>query len=191
MTTKKGYTLIEVMAAVAIFSMVLSFMTGFFITVLESQRTNLANQELIDSISFSLEYISRSLRMAKKDDIGAGGGVNCLLGSKVNYEISHSGQGVKFRNYKDECVDFFVEDGRLKEWKLSGGDETENFLTPESIEIELFALGPDDSWDQLDDEQPKVTLFVKAKGARGDDPESQPEISIQTSISQRNLDVRY
>jgi prepilin-type N-terminal cleavage/methylation domain-containing protein len=191
---KKGYTLIEVLAAVAIFSIVLSSITGFFIGVLKSQRSNMANQELIDNISFTLEYVSRSLRMARKDDVvakGETGEVNCLSGNKVNYELTHSGQGIKFRSYKNECINFFVEDGRLKEWKKVGVVETENFLTPESMGIELFAFGPEDSWDQLDNEQPKVTFFIKAKMAGGEGLEYQPEISIQTSVSQRNIDVEY
>jgi len=190
----RGYTLVEVMTAVAIFSLVLSSLTGFFMGALKSQNNNLANQELIDSVSFSLEYISRSLRMARKDDVvakGEMGEVNCLSQTKVNYEISHSGQGIKFRSYKNECIDFYVEDGRLKEWKKVGEVESLNFLTPENIEIEFFVLGPSDSWDQSDDEQPKVTLFIKAKGSRGQSQDMQPEILVQTSISQRNLDVRY
>jgi len=190
----RGYTLIEVMAAVAIFSLALSSLTGFFIGALKSQRDNLANQELIDNVSFYLEYMSRSLRMARKDDVvakGETGEVNCLSGIKANYEISHSGQGIKFRSYKNECIDFYVEGGRLKEWKKVGAVESLNFLTPENIEIEFFALGPSDSWDQADDEQPKVTLFIKARGLRGQSQEIQPEILVQTSISQRNLDVRY
>jgi len=190
----RGYTLIEVMAAVVIFSLVLSSLMGFFIGALKSQRNNLANQELIDNVSFVLEYMSRSLRMARKDDVvakGETGEINCLSQTKVNYEISHSGQGIKFRNYKNECVDFYVEDGRLKEWKKVGELESLNFLTPASIEIDSFAIGPSDSWDQLDNEQPKVTLFIKARGLRGQTEEIQPEISVQTSVSQRNLDVRY
>lgn len=188
MIKNKGYTLIEVIAAVAIFSLILSSLAGFFIGAIKSQRSNLASQELVDNISFSLEYMSRFLRMAKKDDIG---GVNCLAGIKVNYETTRLGQGIKFRNYKNECQEFFLEDGRLREWKEAGGVISENFLTSDNIEIELFAFGSSNSWDQNDNEQPKVTLFIKARGLKGESSELQPILEMQTTVSQRNLDVRY
>lgn len=173
----KGFTLIEVLTAVAIFSLVAAALFGFFGQTIKSQKNILSSQGGLDNASYALEYMSRALRMAKKDDVG---GINCLIGNKVNYELTRDGKGIKFRNYKDECQEFFwVEDeNRLKEWK-SGETVTENYLTPLSMEITSFLIGPSDSWDQEDNEQPKVTLFLELSS-----------LKVQTTVSQRNLDVK-
>jgi len=53
-----------------------------------------------------------------------------------------------------------------------------------------FNIGPANSWDQGDYEQPRVTIFFDIKGKGGGvKPEEQPRIKIQTTISQRNLDT--
>ena len=188
---KKGYTLIEILVAVGIFFAIIAAPTSFLTGSFKGQQRALSSQALVNNISYTLEYMSRSIRMAKKDDIGE---VDCLLeeeNEKVNYEKTARG-GLKFRNYKDECQEFFLEEGRLKEWKKVGGQEaTENYLTSDDLKIEEFKIGSIDSWDQDDNEQPRVTLFLKVRGMHSADPQLQPVIEFQTTISQRNLDVQY
>jgi len=175
--------LIEVLVAVSIFTILIAAPAGFFVGSLNAQQKALASQKLLDNTSYVLEYISRALRMAKKDDIN---GIDCLSGNKTNYEITSLGQGIKFRNYNDKCQEFYLEGGRLKESK----DGIENYLTPEDLEIISLKFKLSGS-SQADSDQPRVTLFSKIRGARGKKPALQPEIKIQTTISQRNLDVPY
>ena len=176
---KKGYTLIEVLVAVSIFTILVAGPTGLFITALRGQRKALAVMEIFDNSSYALEYISRALRMAKKDDLTV---MNCLLGDKVNYELTHSGQGIKFRNYNDECQEFYLEGGQIKEAKgvniLS--------LTPDDLEITnlIFQVSGAEQTDYL---QPRVTILLEIR--KRTQPES--KIRLQTTISQRNLDVPY
>ena len=180
---KNSYTLIEILVAVTIFFVALSSLTGFFLGATTSQQKSLASQELIDNLSYNLEYISRALRMAQKDDRG---GVNCLTGSLVNYEINPSTQGIKFRNYQNECQEFFLEGNKLKESK----NGVISNLTPDNLEVVLFKVGPSDSWDQNDNEQAKVTIFLEVR-RKSEKTELAPLMKIQTTISQRNLDVKY
>ena len=189
---KKGYTLIEILVAVGIFFAIIAAPTSFLTGSFKGQQRALSSQAVVNNISYTLEYMSRSIRMAKKDDVGE---VNCLSGdAKVNYEkTDRDGRdGIKFRNYKDECQEFFLEEGRLKEWKKVGGQEaTENYLTSDDLKIEEFKIGSVDSWDQDDNEQPRVTIFLRVRGMHSADPQLQPVIEFQTTISQRNLDVQY
>jgi len=187
---KNAFTLIEIMVAVGIFAILLTTFTGFFLSAVQAQRKALASQELIDNVSYNLEYISRAIRMAKKDMAGS-----CLttVGAKYNYETNAERNRIRFLNYQNKCQEFFLENSQLKEQKST--DNTANFeaslsLTPVNLEVVSFQLGPSDSWGQVQETQPRVTLYLEIKG-KGEKPELQPEIKIQTTISQRNLNVPY
>jgi len=170
----KGYTLIEILVAVSIFFVVIAAPSGFFVSTLKGQQKALASQELLDNVSYTLEYMSRSLRMAKKDD------------DKLNYVAT--AQGIKFRNYQNKYQEFYLEDGRIKEDKT--GYAQPLFLTSNDIEISKFEISIVGE-TQEDIIQPRVTLLLEAIGNRPAIESLQPVIRIQTTISQRNLDVQY
>ena len=200
---KNGYTLIEVLVAVGIFTIIIAAPTGFFVGSLKGQLKALASQKLLDNTSYALEYISRSLRMAKKDTIG-----NCISPlDSINYRnyektdfrelngIGYSGLGIKFKNYQEVCQEFFLDEteghetkGQLMESKNGTAPVA---LTSDELEVVSFKIGPAESWDQNDNDQPRVTLFLEIKGGKGQMEELQPLIKIQTTISQRDLDVPY
>ena len=50
----------------------------------------------------------------------------------------------------------------------------------------FFNIGPDDSWSQDDNEQPRVSFFLELEGKT----QEKPKIQLQTSVSQRNLDIK-
>lgn len=184
MINHKGYTLIETMVGVAIFMLILTPAVSFFVSSLKAQQKVLFSQKLLDNISYSLEYMSRTLRMAKKDTSG-----NCIT-KNMNYELSRGGRGIKFLNYNDICQEFYW-DTALNPRRLN---EVKNGLTlpltASDADVVSFKIGPTESWDQNDDEQPKVTIYLEVKGVKSPKPELQPDIKIQTTISQRNLDIQ-
>lgn len=193
-SSDRGYTLIEVLVAAGIFFVVLAGPTGLFISSLRSQTRILGLREVIDNSSHVLEYMSRALRMAKKE-------LNCIdkydpttcfclksNGYGFNYEITRGGKGIKFNNYQEPpvCQEFFwdINDNRLKESKNGSVPIplTSDDLEISLLEFESFGEG------QTDDSQPRVTVFfdITKKGAL-----DFPHTRIQTTISQRNLDVMY
>ena len=190
---QKGYTLIELLVAISIFTIVLAAPTGFFVSALKGQQKALASQEIIDNISYNLEYISRALRMAQKDKTQDG---DCIEFG-YNYKNPSGLSSIRFLNYNDVCQEFFLLEKKLYERKSSDGTAI-NFgdalaLTPANLEInslkfELSGEGQGPYGDP-DYKQPRVTIFLEAK--IGNRPESQAIIKIQTTISQRNLDVQY
>lgn len=179
---KNGFTLIELLVALAIFSIIVGITSGVFLSALSAQRKTLASRELLDQTSYALEYMSRALRMAKKELAAP----SCLSRNGLNYEITRGGVGLKFLNYQGICQEFFLDINTkcLKESK--GG--LEEFLTSADLEIESFNIKLSGE-SEGDTDQPRVTLFLKIKG-KGQKPEEKPEIKIQTTISQRNLDLR-
>jgi prepilin-type N-terminal cleavage/methylation domain-containing protein len=189
MTNKKAFTLAEIIVAVAIFSMIISVFLGFISSSIKNQQRILSLQELLANVSYDLEYMSRAIRMAKKDHDGA-----CLTssGEKYNYETNATRDRIRFLNYDDKCQEFFLEDGILKERK-STDDTATNFatalpLTPSSLDITSFIIGRSDSWGQSQLTQPKVTFSLHVEKDSDEIPIS---IDIQTTTSQRNLNRIY
>ncbi len=156
--------------AVGIFTFVVTSASGLFVMGLKAQRQSLALQLALDQTSYVTEYISRSVRMAKKDDdIGT-----CTGTAKANYAFS--GQCLQFKGYDDLCRQFCLQEGRLV-------NENGEYLTSADLEVSSFIVNLTGE-TQDDDIQPKVTLFMEV-GFQG-----QSKVKIQTTISQRNPDVK-
>lgn len=169
-----GFTLVEILVAVAVFSLIMGVASTVFVSAIKTQRRSLASQELLDQTSYAIEYMSRAVRMAKKDFDGSCTGLANLNYRKIDSRII-------FENYDGFCQEFFLQDGRLKEDRAG----TENYLTSPDLNIVSFNIGPDDSWDQDDNLQPRVTVSLDIEG------KNQTKIKVQTTISQRNLDIVY
>ena len=183
---KGGFTLIEILVTVAIFTSIFSIISGLFLSALKTQKRALASQDLIKEASYIMEYMSRQLRMAQKSES------DCVTGDR-NYEIlvdaESNPNGVKFKNYNNQCWTFFLgEDAESGRLKVNKGVPTEDdFLTSQNLEIIDFKIHL--SGDEAnDDKQPKLTLLFKIKG-RGERIENMPEIIVQTTVSERNLDI--
>jgi len=181
----KGLTLIELLVATVMMSLVIAAIVVIFTASIRGQIRNLASQELSDQTSYVVEYISRALRMAKKDSDGL-----CTGDASLNYIKTHSNNGIKFLNYRDECQEFYwattTDTSKLVE-EVGGGSAVD--LTSDELEVVSFKIGPNDSWDDGDSLQPRVTMFFDIKSkASGIKASQQPEIIIQATVSQRNLD---
>lgn len=167
-----GFTLIELLVTVAIFSLIVVAAIGVFVQALKAQRHSLATQALLDQTSYLVEYMSRALRMAKKDSLGT------CIDAELNYKIV--GNGIKFLNYKDECQKFYLEGNQLKEERGGG---TITALTSPSLKVSNFNLNLLGE-TQNDNLQPRITFFLEIEGKEG------AEIRLQTTISQRNPDIK-
>jgi len=194
----KAYTLIEILMAVSIFMIMIAAPTGFFVGSLKAQQKALASQKLLDNTSYVLEYMGRAIRMAKKElNCSSSEPSSCFCLKTKGYGYNYENPGgfnseIRFVNYQESpvCQKFFLDksDNRLKE-RRNGADPVA--LTSDDLEVISFKIGPSDSWDQNDTDQPRVTIFLEIKGGKNLKDELQPKIKIQTTISQRNLDVPY
>ena len=180
----RAFTLVDLLVAIGIFSIVIGMVSGIFILGIRQQKVAFASQTVLDQASFALEYMSRTLRMASKELSSS-----CLSQPGLNFEITRSGQGLKFINHleSDDCQEFFLESGQLKNRKKIGlsGEES---LPLTSVKLEVYSLKFNlTGSSQSDDLQPAVTIFLEIRG-KGD-IESSQRIKIQATLSQRNLDV--
>lgn len=199
-TMKRGFTIIELLVTVAIFSFVVAITSGIFIFSLQGQRKTLAHQTVLDQTSYVMEYMSRQLRMARKE---LSDPPSCLtnVGRGYNYE-SITNDSIKFVNYKGDCTEFFrqwnpaEEIYQLKEKRKIGTPEeeildlTSNDLNVATLIFNLMGEYQGVFGDNQFKLQPRATISLVVQG-KGEKPESRPEIEIQTTVSQRDLDVQY
>jgi len=158
--------------AVAIFSLLVGVASSVFLSSIKNQKQGLATQEVLDQASYLTEYMSRSLRMAKKDMTGG-----CTGTAKLNYAFTDD-QCLKFLNYNGICQQFCLDGTRLK-------DENGNYLTSASLQVSNFAVVLSGAVQPpIDYLQPRVTVSLNIAG------QEQTSLKIQTTVSQRNLDVR-
>ncbi len=200
---QRAYTLIEVLISIAIFFIVVAGPTGLFIFSLKNQNRILGTREVVDNASHVFEYMSRALRMARKE-------LNCTersdpetcvclknSGYGFNYELAdtrtldgvvYNGPGIKFKTSQQPsvCQEFFWDsvDNRLKESK---DDSDPIALTSDDLEVISFKF-KESGFTQDDNDQPRVVFFLEITKKS---EVISPKIKIQTVISQRNLDVRY
>jgi len=179
---QKSFTLIELLVTVTIFSLIVGAASGVFVSALRAQRKSLSMQELLGQTSFLMEYMSRALRMAKKDVSGS-----CLGLDYAKYNYAPITYGIRFLNYTGNCQQFF-RDGNILKMQVSSDEKAVNFgpsldLTSANLIVNSFNIGPEGSWTQADDYQPRVAIFLEIQG------KEQAKIKIQTTISQRNLDI--
>lgn len=194
----KGFTLIELIVVVGVFLVVISASIAIFFSIVTGQSTLLIKQEIINQMSYSTEYISKGMRMAKKDLSG-----DCLGSDYAGYDylLTHHNaetgnyEGIKFINQSDSnaCTEFYLQNSNgnsvLKEIKNGG---TAISLTSEKLYLESvrFILNGNKNLigvSENDQMQPRITIYFKIRSKNQAQNLSQ---EIQTTISQRNLNVK-
>jgi len=179
---ESGFVLAELLAVIFALGIIIVVVVDIFLSIIQHQSRLLSEQDLLNQTSYTVEYISRALRMAKKDTAGL-----CLGTEKIgyNYVLTNDGNGIKFINHSnnDICQEFFWDsnDKKIKEIKDSG--QAVSFIS-DNLQVNYFKIKLSGE-SESDDLQPRVTISmeIQVKGS-GDLPKKQ----IQITISQRNLD---
>ena len=137
--------------------------------------------------SYLVEYLSRHLRTAQREEDTDFSPGACVSNPKMSYELVDAGQTLKFVGGGTDpcCWEVYIEDGRLKrELSICEAADSGSYLTSDDFTVEEFNL----SLESSDLIQPRITLFLRVLG-KGEKDEDRPVIEIQNTISQRNLNV--
>jgi len=185
----RGITLIELVVVLAVLSIVISTITGIFVSFLKQQSRILSEQEFLNQTSYTLEYIVRSVRTANQDTVG-----NCLGNTSYYYILTRfdatasAYQGIKVLSGDGVCHEFFLDtDGLLKE--IKDGQSAQPILSGKfDIQYIRFIINGDKSISSVsltDVIQPRVSVSLSVKELNG---ENQYKV-IQTTVSTDTLNV--
>jgi prepilin-type N-terminal cleavage/methylation domain-containing protein len=194
---KKGFTLVEIMVSIAIFSLVLVAAMGAILSVVDANRKAQTLVEAMNNLNFAMESISRTIKTGiehqhpswAEDDSSIYIQANDLLGldgdfdrESVNFALNSSGQVVRcvLENENTECDD---PDGGSDEWIP---------LTSSKINIDVmnFEIVHGDSTAYTvgtDFVAPRVLITMRGSVQANEDIIT--TFNLQTTVSQRDLNL--
>ncbi len=110
---KKGFTIVEMLVSVTIFSILIVAVLSLFVSILRAQRHAFTTNYLTDQASYSLEYIYKQVRDSYPEDL----------------EVEDD--SIKIVNKKGGAI-IKLEEGRIKVGN--------SFLTPGDIEVKKLEV---------------------------------------------------
>jgi len=188
----RGVTLIELMVSISVFSIFITVDSQLLASALKYHQQSLEKVELLSQISYGLDFMDRSLRMAQKDSNG-----RCIT-QNFNYENYNGLSAVRFIDYQGKCCEFSSQDvsqgGKTYKVLMVRKSPTDSAtqlgdylaLTPIGLSVDSLAFSLNGQ-SQLDDLQPSVSIALKIRGRLTPPLETE----IQTTVSKRELDVLY
>ncbi|OGF24917.1 hypothetical protein A2331_06135 [Candidatus Falkowbacteria bacterium RIFOXYB2_FULL_34_18] len=177
---KKGFTLMELIVSMAIFSASILMATGVFKSAIEGQRSAIAAQNTQESMRYAFEVMSKEIRGA----IGTDGGSNCPAPGQPNRTFNVIGGGLNFENSSNECVLYNINGNN--ELEITRGIDSLP-ITPDEVKVSNLQFDVIDDAPGAHTVQPRVTIKMEAEI---DTPREmyRQKIILQTTISSRSYD---
>jgi len=174
---KRGFTLIEMIVAVSIFTVVMVSGVGALISMIDANRKAQSLRTVMDNLNFALENITRSMRVGSDYHCGEFGDLSAPL------DCDGGGSSIAFTNSNGNRVIFRFIGNRIEKSE-DLGESYISITAPEIVidELRFFVKGTAEN----DGLQPKVLVIVR--GTAGDTEKVSTTFNLQTFVSQRLRD---
>ncbi|MFA5080372.1 MAG: prepilin-type N-terminal cleavage/methylation domain-containing protein [Candidatus Paceibacterota bacterium] len=196
---QSGLSLIEVLVSFVIFGILSVALIAIFTATVNTQTVVLQHQAIMNEANFAIDYMGRAIRLARADNINSGAG-NCTGTIDTNYsDTSSNSNQIIFLSYdpveEAYCCRKFVlntTDHVIYEYKSStmsaaGFSATGTAITSSQVKVNSLTFVAQNR-ALTDYEQSMVTINLDmSPNGRKIDPI--PEIKVQTTLSQRNLNI--
>ena len=191
---KNGFTLIEIIITVSIFSVIMVVAIDSFIKVIQVNRQSIQAQDMQNNIRFLYELMSKEIKMAQKGD----GGCNSFFRNHIDayggdYRLNHAsrvysttidnnGNSVLFlKNYHNQCTIYYIDNNRLKIKRAGIG---EAYVLPQEITVNKFSIDVVGDFKSIRHTPYSVIMYMNLKNIEW----SPDKIGIQTAISARYIE---
>ncbi len=165
---RSGFSLIELIVSVGIFSIVATFAIGTLLTLTNAQRKAAALQSAFDNVRFAIESMSKDMRT----------GTNYACVPANDYPCTH----FSYTNTSGQLVEYQISGNQIQKNIESAGfqDVTDRSIYIQQLDFYLknAALG-----DQL---QPTVTIVVHGVAGRSR-AGVESQIQLQSTVTPRKL----
>lgn len=163
---KRGFSLVELLVATALFMIVVAVAAGSFLTILDASVQAREMNALVSNLDFALEDMSRNIRIGERFNTSSGLTLQTYSPTDVEKRCS---------------ISYRLRNGRIE--KAKGGDASCGSrygyapITSPEINISNLTFTVDSSRDQ-----PRVSIVVAGYFSDANDT-----FLLQTSVTQRIL----
>lgn len=183
-TKENGFTLIEVLVSIALFTVVLTISMGTILVISDSNKKARSLMTVMTNLNFAVDSMTRSFKVGENPSLFDDG--DCLNGFKTT-EYDYAGA----EGSKRDVTYCFAESGSepnvrgriTKRVVSSSADETVDF-TPPDVDIDhlSFYISGTTPLNQ-------PILYINMEGTVKINEKISSNFSIQTSVSQRKLNI--
>lgn len=173
-----GFTLIEMLVSVGLFSVVLTVTLGSILTIADANKKARSLMSVMGNLNFAVDAITRSVKTGSDlDDNG-----NCISTDQVDYEAADPGSSARPRVTYCWVVDA-DDNGSITKQVGSGVSLP---LTSPDVDIDYMNFGV---FGTAPGDQPRVAINME--GTVTISPRVSSSFTIQTTVSQRQLNIDY
>lgn len=175
----KGFTLIELMVSVTVFTVIMLISTGSILSVFDANQKSQSLRTVMDNLSFTMDGMTRTIRFGTNYhcDITSGtvtSPLDCANGQNSMQVLSADGKQVAYK--LDTSTNQIVRITNGTSYYITGTDVTITNLKFRVVGSPRFP----------DTYQPRVVITVS--GYAGGKPTVQSAFNLQTIVSQRQFD---
>ena len=178
----KGFTLIEMMVSIAVFSVVMVTAMGALLSVIDSNNKARSIKTAVNNISFALEGISKKMRMGTNYACGTDGQTaeqDCTGGvNTISFKVK-DGEYIfyKFEDQIKSCISTIQ--GRCDA-------DYSQLTSPEVIldKVRFYVIGVTHSEDSNIQNRTQPRMLITISGTAGSRDKTRTTFDLQTGISQ-------
>lgn len=189
--TMRGYTLLEMIVAVGIFSVVMLIVTGAYLSLISLDRELRASTALVTNLSFALDSMSRSIRTGNAYGCGSTGGdpaspsagSNAVCSSFSYFDVT-LGEKVTYLRKSDGTIGRCTGIGICSDANAISLTDPSITVAANGLTFYVRGVGTTGAEAGM---QPQVTFTMRGtmKASEGRDL----DFSIQTSATQRLIEI--
>ncbi|MFA5413386.1 MAG: prepilin-type N-terminal cleavage/methylation domain-containing protein [Patescibacteria group bacterium] len=186
---KKGFTLVEMMVVLAIFSVATVVIIDIFMMAGKAQRRTLAIEKIQSDARYSMEAMSKEIKMDMIDYGWAGYAAGITLPEDELALLDADNNSIIFKKSADncpagtaKCLTVSIDGGVTWASITSKGNNVEDLKFYIDPAVDPFLMNAGNTYDS--DNQPRVTIVLATKGIGGR-VEEQQTIYLETTVSSR------
>jgi len=188
----KGFTLIEMMVSLSIFTVVMTVALGALLAVIDANKKSQATQSLMTELNFALDDIARNARVGTNYRCRNNTGIN-NIGRPRSCGDNNGGILFAFESSQgdpnsdlDQYV-YIFEDNTIKKSTRGGRAGSYTNMISDNIQIDDMEFRVTGARGiSSNDLQPRALILIS--GTAGTQDKTRTEFNIQTTITPRILD---
>lgn len=191
---RAGFTLVEMIIAIGLFSLIASMALGAVITIFDANNRSESAKTVVDNLNLSLENMVRTVRFGSNYhciDEDSGVAFDLDEANDCNNPDPGLGEGLAV-TFQGNVIVYKLCNGAIKRSETVNGDDNCSSSNMKAItssdtvieHLKFIVWGASEAGNSL---QPYVVVTIS--GYVGTQPTEQSKFTIQTVMSQRQIDL--